>query len=114
MLTMSVAPPSARNATASHSEWVSPKPIMVTPHAATATITATPCRRIRENQPENSPHSTAPSGMAANSQPSASPPPGGSPKVRSAISGNSALGMPATMAITSSSSEASSTVCVAM
>src|SRR5690606_8363781 len=63
----------------------------------------------RPTQPDASPHTSAPIGMAANSQPSASPPPGGSPKVRSASSGNSALGMPATIAMMSSRKDASST-----
>ena len=42
---------------------------MATPQPATAMITTTPCRGARESQPENRPQTTAPIGMAANSQP---------------------------------------------
>ncbi len=77
----------------------------------TATVSPTPCLATRVTQPESSPQANAPAGMAAKSRPSAAPPPGGSPKVRSAISGKSALGIPATIAMTSTSSPASRTRC---
>src|SRR5690606_23321890 len=90
-----------RNSTASHSEVDKPKPTTVRPQQMTATAMTAPERDMRENQPENSPKMAEPSGIAANSHPSAGPPPGGSPNVVSAISGNSARGMPATIAMMS-------------
>ena len=102
MLIMSAAPPMARNTTASHSASARPNPTMATPHATIETTTPMPCRVTLDVHPDVRPHSIAPSGIAANSQPSARPPPGGSPNVFSAISGNSARGMPKTIAMMSS------------
>ncbi len=113
-LTMSAAPASTRNSTAAHRDEVRPNPATASPHTAIAATTATPCRWIRRTHPEVPPISMAPSGIAANSQPRAKPPPGGSPKVRSAISGKRALGIPATIATMSTTNEASSTFCAAM
>ncbi|CAM5665976.1 hypothetical protein SGLAM104S_00598 [Streptomyces glaucescens] len=73
--TMSATPAAARNTTASHRLPLSPNPVMAAPQAITAPMTIQPCRRARENVPENSPPTTAPIGMAANSRPSASPSP---------------------------------------
>ena len=112
-LTMSAPPARAMNTTASQSECARPNAATAPPHAQIATTTATPCREIRVSQPENRPTSIAPAGSAAYSQPSAGPPPGGSPKVRSAISGMSARGIPATIAMMSATNDASSTFCVA-
>ncbi len=43
----------------------SPKPTIASPQQATAMIVISPCRRSPEKEPENSPPSTEPSGMAA-------------------------------------------------
>ena len=72
-------------------------------------MTARPCRSTRETQPENTPPSTAPIGMPANSSANAIPPPSGPPKSRCAISGNSARGMPKTIAMMSTTNDISST-----
>ena len=68
-----------------------------------------PCRR-----PENSPPSVAPIAIEANSAPSAGPPPGGSPNVCSAASGNTARGMPTAIATMSTRNETSRTWLIAM
>ena len=78
-LTRSPAPATASASTASHSEPVSPNSATPRPHTQIATVTATPCRRIRCSQPENRPATTMPIGIAANSRPRAMPPPSGSP-----------------------------------
>ena len=78
-----------------------------------ATVTATPCRRTRCSQPENSPAATIPIGIAANSRPSAIPPPTGSPKTVCEISGNTTRGIPKPIATTSMRNDTSSTLCMA-
>ena len=60
--------------------------------------TARPCRRTRPTQPELSAPSSAPDAGAAYSRPTTPAPP---PNVRVASSGNSARGMPNTMALMS-------------
>ena len=65
-----------------------------------------PARRTGRRRPR-------PTGIAANSRPSARPPPGGSPNVRSAISGNRIRGMPNAIAMMSARNETSSTLCSA-
>src|SRR5699024_9297509 len=114
---MSTAPPNASAASASHSHQAdpsgvatpttAPKTTMATPHSATHTSTARPCRRTRGIHPENTPPITAPTLIAANSRPSAVPPEAGSPKDSVAICGNSARGMPNTMAMMSTRNDAS-------
>ena len=87
MLTRSAAPATARKHAATHSERESPKAgDGEPPRARPRPRSRRPCRRTRVNAPDSSPASRAPTGIAANSTPRASPPPGGSPKVRSAIS----------------------------
>ncbi len=54
-----------------------------------------------------------PIGIAANSRPSATPPPRGSPNTVSAISGNTTRGMPKPIAITSTRNDTSRTLCSA-
>ena len=114
---MSTAPPNANAASASHSQIADPpgeatattrpNTTIATPHNATHTSTASPCRRTRGIQPENTPPTTAPTLIAANNRPSADPPEIGSPKVSVAICGNSARGMPKTIAMMSTRNEAS-------
>ena len=53
-----------------------------------------PGAATRCSQPENSPAATIPIGIAANSSPSAMPPPGGSPNTVCDISGNTTRGIP--------------------
>ena len=77
MDTMSATPAAARNATATHRLRLSPNPATAAPQPTTAAITIRPCRRAREKVPENSPPTTAPMGMPANSRPSAKPSPQG-------------------------------------
>ena len=120
---MSAAPPRARSASANHSHTTeppgaathttAPKPTIASPHSVTHTITATPCRCTRDTHPENTPPSTAPALIAANNSPSAVPPSAASPKVSCAICGNSARGMPNTIATRSTTNEASRIFCVA-
>ncbi len=112
-LALSASPPTARNPTASTSEVVRPKPIMASPQRPTASTTARPIRSTRPIQPEVSPPSTAPIPMPAFSRPRAVPPSGGPPKVCWAICGNNARGIPATIAMMSTTNEASRIFCVA-
>ena len=86
---------------------------MARPQTITHTSTAKPCRSTRETQPEKMPPSTAPIGMPANSSANASPPPSGPPKLTWAISGNSARGIPKTIAMMSTRKDISSTECPA-
>ncbi len=106
-LIMSAAPPIASISTASHSVCDSPNPNIAAPQIAIATVTTTPLRRSLDTRPDNSPISSAPSGMPANNQPSAP----SEPYVRSAISGNSAFGIPAIIAIMSTRNDTISTPC---
>ena len=76
---------------------------------STAASTATPCRRTRDTHPENTPPSTAPTGIAANSHANAKPPPSGPPNDSCAIWGNSERGMPNTIAMRSTTKLASRT-----
>ena len=82
---------------------------MASPHSTIETITASPCRCTRETQPEKIPPSTAPAGIAAKSRAKARPPLSGPPKSRWATSGNSARGMPKTIAMMSTRNDISST-----
>ncbi len=82
---------------------------MASPQTITEASTATPCRETRETQPEKTPPSTAPAGMPANSSANTIPPLSGPPKSTCAISGNSARGMPKTIAMMSTRNDISST-----
>jgi hypothetical protein len=64
---------------------------------------------IRETQPEKTPPMTAPAGIPANSSANASPPSSGPEKLSCAISGNSARGIPKTIAMMSTRNDISST-----
>lgn len=75
-------------------------------------MTASPCRWTRETHPEKTPARALPAARAANSSEKTMPPEGGPPKVSVAICGNTALGMPKTMAMTSMSNETMTTVFV--
>ncbi len=86
-----------------------PNPIIATPQTRIAQITASPCRSIRDTQPEKTPPRTAPAGMAANSRAKARPPPSGPPKLSCAICGKSARGMPKTIAMMSTTNDIIST-----
>src|SRR4051794_27218513 len=88
--TISAAPPIARNARAIHSQTraepsaspqATPKPTIATPQTTIATTTVRPCRRIRGNQPENTPPDTAPTAIAAASNVIVVPPSTGPPKL---------------------------------
>ena len=89
-----------------------PKPTIATPHTRIATITARPCRSTRDTQPDRTPPTTAPAGIAAKSSANATPPSFGPLKATSASSGNSARGMPKTMAMMSTTNDIISTGCV--
>ncbi len=65
----SAAPARARNSSASHNEVTAPKSVMVAPQAATATMTAIPCRRTDATQPVVSAPTSAPAPGAADSRP---------------------------------------------
>ncbi|GAA4793198.1 hypothetical protein GCM10023200_31220 [Actinomycetospora chlora] len=95
--------------TASQSTDVSPESATPSPQMQTATVTATPWRRMACNRPENRPPSVAPMAIEAKSQPSAVPPPGGSPNTVTAASGNTARGIPTAMATMSTRNDTSST-----
>ena len=82
---------------------------MARPQTITETSTARPWRSTRETQPEKTPPSTAPIGMPAKSSANAIPPLSGPPKSTCAISGNSARGMPKTIAMMSTRKDISST-----
>jgi MFS family permease len=73
------------------------------------TITANPWRSTRETQPESTPPTTAPAGIAAKSSANARPPSEGPPKLSSAIWGKSARGIPNTIAMMSTRKDISST-----
>ena len=86
---MSAAPPITSISTATTSigsrqssakATATPNPNIARPQTITAASTATPWRAIRETQPENTPPSTAPIGMPANSSANAMPPLSGPPK----------------------------------
>ncbi len=82
---------------------------MASPHTRIETTTASPCRSTLETQPEKTPPRTAPAGIPAKSSAKTSPPAWGPPKSRWAISGNSARGMPKTIAIRSTTNDIIST-----
>ena len=86
-----------------------PKPTIASPQTRMATITARPCRSTRDTQPDSTPPTTAPAGMAAKSSAKARPPSLGPPKSTSAISGKSARGMPKTIAMMSTTNDIIST-----
>ena len=86
-----------------------PKPTIARPHTRIATITARPCRCTWDTQPDSTPPMTAPAGIAANSSAKARPPSLGPPKSTCAISGNSARGMPKTIAMMSTPNDIIST-----
>ena len=65
----SAAPPTARRSSASHSDRTSPNPVMATPQAATATMTAIPWRRTDATHPVVSAPSSAPAPGAADRSP---------------------------------------------
>ena len=73
------------------------------------TITARPCASTRPTQPLSTPPSTAPTGIAAKSSAKTTPPSGGPPNTVSAISGNSARGIPNTIAMMSTTNDISRT-----
>ena len=83
---------------------------MASPHTTMATTTTSPCRRIRGSHPENTPPATAPADIAAASSAIVVPPSTGPPKLSCAICGNSARGMPKTIAIRSTTNDISTTV----
>jgi len=93
----------------SASATATPNPVIAVPHTAMQTMTATPCRSTFDTHPLSTPPMTAPAGMAANNSANISPPLSGPPKSTWAISGNSARGMPKTMAIRSTTNDMSST-----
>ena len=93
-----------------HSDAASPDSATAAPQPTIATVSATPCRRTRPIQPEDSPPITAPIEIAANSQPTADGPPNRS----SATSGNSARGIANTIAMMSTPNDISSTGRAAM
>ena len=78
------------------------------PQSRIAATIAMPCRWIRWIQPPVSPPISEPIASPAFSMPSASPPPTGPPKVSCAICGNSARGMPKTIAMMSTTNVISS------
>jgi hypothetical protein len=94
----SAQPAAASSTSAAGSQRTSPKPVMAAPHAMTATMTASPCRWTRLTQPVVSAPIRAPAPGAAYRKPSVEAPPPNSPV---ASAGNSALGMPNTMALIS-------------
>ena len=105
-LTMSPAPATARNSTASHSESRQAEADdRHAPHRDRASTTA-PCRSTRDTQPEVSPMSSAPMETPANSQPSAF---GESVNRVSDSSGKTACGQAKHMAMTSTTKVMSST-----
>ncbi len=93
----------------SASPTASPNPVIASPQTRIATITARPCASTRETQPLSTPPSTAPAGIAANRSANTRPPSEGPPKSMSAISGNSARGIPKTIAMMSTTNDISST-----
>jgi hypothetical protein len=86
-----------------------PKPAMAAPHTRMQTITARPWASTRDTQPLNTPPSTAPAGIAANSSAKARPPASGPWKSTWATSGKRARGIPKTIAIRSTTNDISST-----
>ncbi len=65
---------------------------------------------MRGSQPENTPPSTAPAAMAADSSAMVVPPSTGPPKLSCAICGNNARGMPKIIAIKSTTNDINTTV----
>jgi hypothetical protein len=105
-LTMSPAPATARNSTASHRVGASPNPMIATPQTTMAASTTAPCRSTRDTHPDVSPMSRAPIETPANSQPSAF----GDPAYRPSVSsGNTACGQANSIATTSTTNVMSST-----
>ena len=102
-------PPASPPARAAPACAATPKPVIARPHTRMQRSRARPCRSTRETQPDSTPPTTAPAGIAAKSRANARPPSDGPPKSTSAISGNSARGMPKTMAIMSTTNDISST-----
>src|SRR3954462_15479661 len=96
-LQSSAAPAIARKSRASHRVGENPKPTIAAPHAEAATQTPRPCLRARVTQPERSVAARAPAYGAAYREPTVDAPP---PKC-SPIAGKSALGIPNTIAIES-------------
>jgi hypothetical protein len=94
----SAQPAMARNSRASSRFLVTPNPTMAAPQTMTAAVTARPCRRRWEIQPVVSAPTSAPAPGAAYRNPSTAAPP---PNTLAAMAGNSARGMPKTMALTS-------------
>src|SRR3954447_19100305 len=103
--TRSAAPPTAKSATASHSELAKPDAATARPQTTMATTSATPCRWTRRIHPDDSPATEEPIATAANSQPTAPCPPNRS----SAAWGNSARGMASTIATMSTANDIRST-----
>lgn len=93
--TVSAYPARARKNSPSQRLRVSPNTAMASPHAATASRIASPCRRTRACQPENSPPSSAPAAIAATIRPTVF---ASSPYQSTAMAGNSAFGCASTMA----------------
>ncbi len=116
---MSAAPPTAKNASAAHktspvrppaTPLNSPNPTIASPHTTIAATTTSPWRRTRGSQPENTPPATAPAEIAAASSAIVVPPSTGPPKLSWAICGNSARGIPKTIAIRSTTNDINTTV----
>jgi len=94
----SAAPATASSSRASGSQRATPKAVIDAPQASTATTTERPCRLTRPTQPLVSAPSRAPAPGAAYSRPTVVAPP---PKTVAASAGNSARGMPNTIAFMS-------------
>src|SRR5487761_1875504 len=93
----SAQPATASSIRAAGSQRTRPKPVIASPHTMTEMITARPCRRIRLTQPVVSAPISAPAPGAAYRKPTAVAPP--NTVVPSA--GNSARGIPNTIALMS-------------
>ncbi len=115
---MSAAPPIARHPNAIHSiaparppasAAATPKPTIARPQTPMASTTASPCRRMPGNHPENTPPATAPTEMAAARTAIVVPPWTGPPKFSWAICGNNARGMPNTIAMMSTTNDINTT-----
>ena len=111
IISISTAAPSIACGQLSASAVATPNPIIAKPHTRIAATTATPCRLTRDTHPEKIPPATAPAGIAANSSANAQPPSSGPPKLSCAICGNSARGIPKTIAMMSTRNDIISTGC---
>ena len=94
----SAQPAIASSTRAAGSQRTMPNPVIAAPQTSTAAMTASPWRRTRPTQPLVSAPSSAPAPGAEYSSPTVVAPP---PKTVAASAGNSARGMPKTIAFRS-------------